>query len=199
MAIHPNPKVRVAYVAYELTSQVAAFALDEAGLPAGPPLPPGPICVLDTFDQSDELAKHMVNDEKRALHTCSDATTTIAALRVAPNGLILYVSNRVVGGDGLISALRLYDDGKLHGIPSGWKGWTPPAWKDPPEEDAEPPRLPRSGVGRAVEPPVEPCFAVGSVASTRGRTPRDFIVLGRDLRGETRCAEIAAHIASRRG
>ena len=142
VALHPT--LDVGYVAYELSSQVAAFALDRAtGRLGDTPLPPGPVCTLGAAESSAPFAQpfdpslhaHLLSapaSDPTAVKGLSERTS-VAAIRVAADGAHVYVSNRLVGTDGAISAIPLRPDGAL----------APPA----------------------------------VLASSRGRTPRDFVLL----------------------
>lgn len=151
LALHPRH--RVAYVAYELTSQIAAFALDPAtGQPTGTPLPPGPVCVLDARcsapDTSlsaafgDESARAsclaLVRQGEGGSPRCSDRDTTVAAICVHPSCSHVFVSSRRVEADGAISAIPIDEAGRLL-----------------------PPDAPRRI----------------RIASSGGRTPRDFVLV----------------------
>jgi len=130
MALHPDPRVHVAYVAYELTSQVASYAVDPVtGQLTGGPLPPGPVCVLDDTGSiaKTELSAafgaegaatrarcgKLVQRPSGGAACCSDADTSVAAIRVSPTGSHVFVSSRVVNGDGAISAISLDEKGRL--------------------------------------------------------------------------------------
>jgi 6-phosphogluconolactonase (cycloisomerase 2 family) len=158
VALHPTKPV--AYVAYELTSVVAAYATDpSSGAIVGPPLPPGPLCVLDgkagaltcgpEAEEKDagQAYAHLLQREPNGQvghglkAWCAEAKTSIAAIRVSPSGSQLVVSSRLVGAPGALSALDLDASGRL-----------------------------TDGSTR--------------IASTLGRTPRDFALLPTS-RGDT--------------
>jgi len=149
VAVNPLPEVNVAYVAYELTSQVAAFALDEHGALTGEPLSPGPVCVLPLGEQpiakgpfdsaGDEPTTYsaFAITDSRGVVVCRDKDTSVAAVRVSPAGDYLFVSNRIAKGPGVISSLKLLPDGRI----------------------------------------VPPSEGSLGVSSTHGCTPRDFVLL----------------------
>ena len=121
-----------AYVAYELTSQVAAWAIDpKSGAIHGPPLSivnamsgceepflgkPGGL--QDSANEAAHAAQ-MQKDQKYSKlvepgGVCSDKATSLAAARVAPSGSHLVVSCRIVGAPGAVSAIPLdTTDGRL--------------------------------------------------------------------------------------
>jgi len=131
VALHPDPRLRVAYVAYELTSQVAAYAVDpSSGQPTGTPLPPGPVCALDVgasaatpaglssaFGPAAAAARlrcvGLVRRGGGGAARCSDDETSLAAIRVTASGSHVILSSRVAGADGVLSALLLDKRGRL--------------------------------------------------------------------------------------
>lgn len=135
VALHPRfPAVCVAYVAYELMSLVAAFDVNKDGELVGEPLYPGALCSFDMHmdtHSDDGLAPPFVEGRKKyGMHicehnhtrggvACSDMTTSIAAIRISPDGCWLVVSNRIVGSDGALSVVKLNKDGSFDGSVRG--------------------------------------------------------------------------------
>ncbi|KAL3908316.1 MAG: hypothetical protein SGPRY_009847, partial [Prymnesium sp.] len=74
--VHPDPAIAVAYVAFELTSQVAAFSIDESGA-LGEPLPPGPICTLAVSDVTTMPKPFAVDSDT------SDAIKSVEVLSIS--------------------------------------------------------------------------------------------------------------------
>ena len=130
--------MRVAYVGCELTSVVVAFAVDAqsgaltdtvlgiansldgqpsgflrgapgdlsthsaaAGAWSGGSAPPSYDALLDSKGRGG----------RGGVLVCSDAQTSIAAVRVSPDASHVLISNRLVGGPGALSALPLAVDG----------------------------------------------------------------------------------------
>eukprot|EP00978_Attheya_sp_CCMP212_P016697 scaffold43964_cov53-Attheya_sp.AAC.1 len=124
LALHPSKPI--VYVAFELTSQIAAFSINPStGSITGPPLPPGPVnsldvrnlpsntsrsqlahpfCDMSTDDDDDSVlnryAKLLMVDESTGACICSDEHTSLAACRI-------------VDGPGALTALKLQTDGTL--------------------------------------------------------------------------------------
>jgi len=133
VVLHPDPKVHKAYVAYELTSLVACFDLDvETGAikcgdgerrPEVRNVMSGLRCNAlfaeceeqqSSTDNSDaRMYDHLLHDDggRNAVPVCSDAETSVAAIRLSPDASHVVVSSRIVGAEGAISALPLTEDG----------------------------------------------------------------------------------------
>ena len=130
IALHPT--LPVAYVGYELASLVAAFALDpQSGALTGDPLGVWNVLegVASTFmggpstTASADYASFLVSNLNEGVDSlrpsghgrtvCSDARTSIAAVRVAPDGSHVFVSSRIVDAPGALSAIPLSDAGTL--------------------------------------------------------------------------------------
>ena len=132
-ALHPTKPI--AYVAYELSSQAAAFGIDpRTGALDGKP----PLCVCNVLDGKAAAflgggggeasssgsggggsskrqrggGKGGYADLVQAGGVCSDKSTSIAAARVTPSGSHIIVSNRIVGAPGSLSAIPLLPSGK---------------------------------------------------------------------------------------
>eukprot|EP00928_Gymnodinium_smaydae_P089628 TRINITY_DN7355_c0_g1_i1.p1 TRINITY_DN7355_c0_g1~~TRINITY_DN7355_c0_g1_i1.p1 ORF type:complete len:423 (+),score=62.63 TRINITY_DN7355_c0_g1_i1:85-1353(+) len=120
LALHPS--LPIAYVGYELTSLCAAFEIDAtSGELAGEPLAPGPLCVLEGTACSflgepaadPSMYSRFVHCSDSGFKSCSDAETSVAAVRITPCGRWLLLSSRIVDGDGAISCVPLTADGKF--------------------------------------------------------------------------------------
>ena len=134
--LHPNPTIRKIYVAYELTSLVASFDIDEkTGAIVSSSMPsysrPNVCNVLAGTKShsfySDASAASTSEEDRRAYEqflrydskkesvpTCADKDTSVAAIRITPDASHLLVSSRIVNGEGTISALPLLENGDLN-------------------------------------------------------------------------------------
>ena len=134
--LHPDPNVRKIYVAYELTSLVASFDIDEktGAIVSSSMLSysrPTVCNVLagtrsDSFYSDASSASTSEEDKrgyeqflrydakKESVPTCADKDTSIAAIRITPDASHLLVSSRIVNGEGTISALPLLENGDLN-------------------------------------------------------------------------------------
>lgn len=151
MVLHPDPAIRKAYVAYELTSLVACFDIDEeTGAIIKPSAPPpacnvlaGPRCSSffsdPTSPPSDEdLQKyqHLLQSDDgskggSSIRICSDTDTSVAAIRLSPDATRVLVSSRIVGAEGAVSALPLTEDGNLDpSVPARIRGTVGKACRD---------------------------------------------------------------------
>lgn len=119
-ALHPT--LPLAYVGYELVSLVAAFAVNPASGALVPDLPPRRVWnVLDGTEGPLLRGAGARSAELDALRgagagghaVCSDKQTSIAAVRVTPDGTHLLVSSRLVGAPGALTAIPLGADGAL--------------------------------------------------------------------------------------
>lgn len=132
LALHPTAPV--AYVAYELTSVVAAFAIDATSGAIRADEPPlGLWSVLEGFgspflhgplraSQCGHLllpnpgaaaAASLPLKPGQGASICSDKATSIAAVRIAPDGSHLAVSSRLVGAPGALTTISLTPSGML--------------------------------------------------------------------------------------
>ena len=119
MALHPTKPI--VYVGYELTSQVAAFAVD----PTTGALQGAPLCVSNAmngckapFLGGETSGGHTGNPAETSYSqlvrqggVCSDKATSIAAVRISLSGSHLIVSNRLAGVPGALSAIPLDESG----------------------------------------------------------------------------------------
>ena len=124
LAMHPTE--RVAYVGYELSSQAAAFGVDEqTGAIVGQPLcvcnvlcgVASPFLSGEAAEGGAEAYAGFLQDntnegvatlkEGHGRFVSSDQKTSIAAVRVAPGAGHLLVSSRIVKAPGAISAIPL--------------------------------------------------------------------------------------------
>ena len=134
--LHPDPNVRKIYVAYELTSLVASFDIDEkTGAIISSSMPsysrPNVCNVLagtrsNSFYSDASAASNSEEDKrgyeqflrydtkKENVPTCADKDTSVAAIRITPDASHLLVSSRIVNGEGTISALPLLENGDLN-------------------------------------------------------------------------------------
>jgi len=156
--LHPDPSVRKVYVAYELTSLVASFGIDEktgAIISSSVPSYSRPtVCNVlagrrsDSFysdaseasaseENEKDFGKSLQHEAKKeSVPACSDKETSVAAIRMTPDASHVLVSSRIVNGEGTISALPLLENGDLN------------------------PQVP------------------ARIRGVLGRTPRDFVVVG---------------------
>ena len=169
MALHPT--LPVAYVAYELTSLVAAFEVDAAtGRLADTPLPPGPVCVLDTRGAAEAAAARVAPQSPESKPSLTPPRVTLpegcAFAAPDPPGTYahLLAGDRCSDAATSIAACRVAPDGRHLFVSNRVV-----------DGEGAISALQLEPNGQLLDP--KGAEGAASFAGTRDRTPRDFVLL----------------------